>query len=127
MGTASTRGKRFAAFARRLEDVTDVQLDMACQAQRHRTAVAAAAVLLATTTVAPAIGNVLVAGEREAKERPGRPKRTSGDRARATPTCRWGPQHQASRQRPIPIRSRPGDNPQRSSSSVGTGRRPRSR
>jgi|GEM_PF-2455081 len=37
--------------------------------KRHRTAVAAAGVLLATTTVALAIGNVLVARERDAKER----------------------------------------------------------
>ena len=35
MGTASTRGKLFAAFARRLEYVTDCQLEMACQAQRR--------------------------------------------------------------------------------------------
>ncbi len=33
MGTASTRGKLFAAFARRLEYVTDGQLSLACQAQ----------------------------------------------------------------------------------------------
>ena len=37
--------------------------------KRHRTAVAAAGVLLATTTVALAIGNVLVSRERDAKER----------------------------------------------------------
>ena len=37
--------------------------------KRHRTAVAAAGMLLATTTVALAIGNVLVARERDAKER----------------------------------------------------------
>ena len=37
--------------------------------KRHRTAAAAAGVLLATTTVALAIGNVLVARERDAKER----------------------------------------------------------
>ena len=37
--------------------------------KRHRTAVAAAGALLATTTVALAIGNVLVARERDAKER----------------------------------------------------------
>jgi tetratricopeptide (TPR) repeat protein len=37
--------------------------------KRHRTAVAAAGVLLATTTLALAIGNVLVARERDAKER----------------------------------------------------------
>ncbi len=35
MGTASTRGKLFAAFARRLEYVTDGQLSLACQAQRR--------------------------------------------------------------------------------------------
>jgi tetratricopeptide (TPR) repeat protein len=35
MGSASTRGKLFAAFARRLEYVTDGQLEMACQAQRR--------------------------------------------------------------------------------------------
>jgi len=37
--------------------------------RRHRTAVAAAGMLLATTTVALAIGNVLVSRERDAKER----------------------------------------------------------
>ena len=37
--------------------------------KRHRTAVAAAGMLLATTTVALAIGNVLVSRERDAKER----------------------------------------------------------
>jgi eukaryotic-like serine/threonine-protein kinase len=47
MGTASTRGKLFAAFARRLEYVTDGQLDMACQAQRRDPARELADILIA--------------------------------------------------------------------------------
>ena len=47
MGTASTRGKLFAALARRLEYVTDGQLDMACQAQRRDPARELADILVA--------------------------------------------------------------------------------
>jgi len=47
MGTASTRGKLFAALARRLEYVTDGQLSLACQAQRRDPARELADILLA--------------------------------------------------------------------------------
>jgi hypothetical protein len=36
MGTASARGKMFAALARRLEYVTDGQLSLACQAGKGK-------------------------------------------------------------------------------------------
>ena len=53
MGTTSTRGKLFAAFARRLAYVTDGQLEVACQALRRDPSRGLAEILVAQGAVDP--------------------------------------------------------------------------